>query len=469
MEMMKIRSKYSVHVDEESLSLGYELDNIPRHKRLAFEAISIGTFKRWLLYGGSQRAYTSGSLIIDSIRGVENMAGRQTTQAEAEAFAFHATKRTSYRLWGQTIGVLAGATIAYRTRETMKFPFMQPKPLERYNNYPNRYTPILRGRMAQLAWQITRANIWSFGLMLITAPFFSSMGDTVMMVGLYRDDRTQGLMKEIKGTLDRIVSNRARSSQNQQSGQSTQPQQEGQNDDTFGQFEDDSNSGYVDRKPTTYYAGGRSASYGGEETYTDGTSETGMLSDSAARSQETRQSSSSNYGGGSPYNTPDSIPSSQPYHSQNQSRGGSKDIFFDDDDASPTAGNDADMSTPPLYSRPNTSGGSRGAWARIRSGGTQTSQPTSTESPYPQSRNNDQSNSGNSFSFSNTDAERAYAKEQAQREFDKMLDRERQQSGSDEYDRGMRAVEASQDSRQQGGDGGSVWQRRRAAEAERRG
>jgi hypothetical protein len=61
MEMMKIRSKYSVHVDEESLSLGYELDNIPRHKRLAFEAISIGTFKRWLLYGGSQRAYTSGS------------------------------------------------------------------------------------------------------------------------------------------------------------------------------------------------------------------------------------------------------------------------------------------------------------------------------------------------------------------------------------------------------------------------
>ena len=52
-------------------------------------------------------------------------------------------------------------------------------------------------------------------------------------------------------------------------------------------------------------------------------------------------------------------------------------------------------------------------------------------------------------------------REQAQQEFDQMLERERQQSGSDEYDRDMRAVEQGQQGGNSAGGGGSAWERRR--------
>ena len=73
--------------------------------------------------------------------------------------------------------------------------------------------------------------------------------------------------------------------------------------------------------------------------------------------------------------------------------------------------------------------------------------------------------SGDSFSFSKSDADRQYAKEQAQKEFDDMLDRERRQSGSEDYDRGMRAIESGQESpssiSSSTSSGISAWERRR--------
>ena len=82
---------------------------------------------------------------------------------------------------------------------------------------------------------------------------------------------------------------------------------------------------------------------------------------------------------------------------------------------------------------------------------------------YDRSTPRETSQSANdSFSFSGNDEEKAVAKQQAQKEFDAMLDRERRESGSGDYSRGMQAIESgSEDPGSGGGGGGSAWDRPR--------
>ena len=458
---MDIRKTYNVNVEANRLNLSYDLDGQTRSYSIPFENMPIGGFAQTICFG-QRTSKVTGIFVIDAIRGAENITGQQLSQTEAEGFAKHGVKRIEYGVAGNMIALAGAYGIAWTGRKDMKFPFIKPKEPERYTNFPNRYAPILQGSWARLAWQFTRANIYAFIGLLAAGPLFGSMGDVSMMVGLYQDGRTQSVLKKMKekGGFDRINSNRPRPGQPK-----AQPQAQPQGDDMSPQ------DGYQD---SSY--GGVDA-YSGDGAFTDGSTDSGLMSDSIAAQRQIQQSQQT-----SPQRRP-------PVRQQSQSqpeKSSSSDFFFDD--ASPTAGNDPDMAAPTPYNR--RSGES--AWARIRRTNPNTEQQnyTGRHTAEQNLRRNigelSQSTSeleqkvkqpggfgvvggggggetkGDSFSFSRSDEERQLAKQQAQREFDAMLEKERKDSGSADYGRGMQAAQGGSEESGIGG-GGSAWERRRGS------
>jgi hypothetical protein len=437
------RISYKVNVDpeQEYLTLDYGYLGKTKTYRLSFNTMPLTDFRKWILYGGPQRAYASGVQVINTIHFVESSAARFVTRREAEGLAYLSSKRSLYGITGSLTGTIAGCIIAYRSRDKMKFPFRAAQPLERYNNFPNRYLPLLQGSFAHYAWQITRAHVWAALGIICIRPLFSAMGNYTVINGLSQDERTQDLAKTIKArSLERMESMRQR--------RSHQPQpsevQHGQQGQTLDQNPD------IAHEQISLQTWHRDFSSRDDSETHD--------------SRETRDSRPAE-----PISPParghDNV-QSLPNRSTPPPNG---DVFFydDDDDASPTAGNKP---------RPESQAGS--TWDRIRKGessgplsqqaqkpGYPPNSPPSTSPrgwrrPGAQPQQDAQfENSADSFSFSKTEADKQFAREQAQKEFDEMLDRERRQSGSDDYDRGMKAVESGQEN--QANSGMSAWEQRR--------
>ena len=414
------RSKYSVTKEDGGIRLGYELKDVPRHHFIAYENMPAGGFMRTMLFSGSNTTVT-GTFIVDIIRAIENTSGKMLTQTQAEGVALHASKRMLYSNSSLYVATIGGTYLAWRGRKDMKFPFIKPRPPERYDNFPNRYIPVLQGHTARTMWQITRNFTWVSIGVLALSPVFNSMGGVSMITGLYRDDRTKEMMKGLKGSLQRIQSNLPSSGA---PGQTAPP---------LDAYTGDENSPSAFSNASVDSSGDFSGSNYDDQGF-----------DTAYNEQDPDAA-------GKP--TPRSFPTARsqgvpPKPAQDQDAGGSDFLF---DDASPTAGNDPDMSAPAPYQ-----GGS--AWERVRGTRNQTSQSQRQPLPsrLPPKEQDD------SFSFSGGDAEKAVAKQQAQREFDAMLERERRESGSVDYDRGMNATQQGQDS-PGGGTGESAWSRRRGS------
>ena len=437
-EISDIRSHYNVHVGSDAVELGYELKGQQRHFRLPFDTIPVGGWTKALCWQGTNGAMISGTLVIDMIRACENITGRRVTQEEAEGITFYGSRRIMTMYAGQISAIGLGVGSAYWGRKDMKFPFMKPKPLERYDSFPMRVMPILKGQAARYMWHITRGNVYIVLWLFLTNPFFRSIADTRMTVGLYADRRTHGLTQAIKGKFDRLRSNRAsEAAAIFQSGQAQQQKtlpQDGASPAAF----DDSQS-----------YGGQS-DYAGDETFTDGNTDTGLISETAMQGQQPQQSSPNSW---SRAQSRGSRGSSQQMGQQDKS---SSSFFFDD--ASPTAGNDPEMGT----SRPLSKQQSGSAWARLRRGDVDGQSGSSQSAPNDRSSYSNQSpdfeTRSDSFSFSKGEEERRLAKNQAQKDFDTMLDRERREGGSGDYMRDMRATEAGAESNPSTDD---AWARRR--------
>lgn len=438
-EISEIRSHYSVHVEQDAVNLDYNLNGQQRHYRIPFDNIPVYGMTRRLCWGGPNTARVSGTLLIDMVRACENITGRRIKQEEAEGIAFYSSRKMMTMYIGQATGLGAGFYHAWRGRADMKFPFIKAKPIERYDTFPFSRLPLLSGNYARIMWHITRGNVYAFMWLFLLNPLFRSVADTRMTVGLYRDQRTHDLTEAVKGRIDRLKSNRASEAADKLRNKTQpQPQQNNQAQD--------------ENSPQSFYDNqsyGDQNSYAGDSTFTDGNTDTGLLSDSNMQQRQTEQSSPNSWSKAQSRmsrSTP-----TQPQQEQPQS----SDFFLDD--ASPTAGNDPNMNSPSPHSR-QTSGS---AWNRLRGGASQqTSSPTPGRS-FGRANVDESSNydaKADSFSFSKSEEDRQLAKEQAQKEFDAMLDRERQESGSADYSRGMQATEAGQESANRTE---SAWSRRR--------
>ncbi len=305
--------------------------------------------------------------------------------------------------------------MAFWNRKTMKFPFRKPQPLEKYNNFPNRWMPILTGRFAQSMWHITRVNVYVALCLALLAPLYASMGDSAMMVGLYKDSRTHEVtkgmataLKESGGAIKRHAANRPDAGPAQPAGS------ESQSDESFYASSEQGNA-------NDYGSGG---DYSGDTAYTDGSSDTGLLGGSQMQNREARQQSPASFSGNPAFRKKPVRQPERDYDSSSDS-----DYIFDD--ASPTAGNDPGMNA-------GSSPGGGSAWERLRRGQSDSENKRGITPPgmkRPQGpiakqmqqdgARDEYQTSADSFSFSSRDEEKQLAKEQAQREFDKMLEEER--------------------------------------------
>lgn len=416
-EIMQIRSHYSVHLGTDAVDLAYELKGQNRSFHIPFDKVPVGSWTRTLCYGGQNAAATTGTLVIDMIRACENMGGRRVTQEEAEGLTFYGSRRMLTIYFGQFAAIGLGGLNAWMGRNHMRFPFVKPKPIDQYNIFPLRQLPILNGLYARTMWSITRYNVYIALWILLTQPFIRSIGDTRMTVGLYQDRRTHDLSQLMKGQFDRLRSNRA--SQGSVSMGTQQQSQKGQEQDNA--------------SPQTFYneqSYGNDNSMAGDSSFTDGDTDTGLVSDSAMQQRQTRQVSPN------AWSKAQSRGSRTDYDQSPMAATKSDDIFFDD--ASPTASNDPNMGTPQTYTQ---SAGS--AWSRIRKG-ERSSQGQASIARTNQSR--DFETKTDSFSFSDSEEDKVLAKQQAQKEFDAMLDKERREGGAGDYSRDMQATNAGQES-----------------------
>lgn len=408
-EITEIRSKYNVHLSTDAIELAYELKGQARHYRLPFDNMPVGGWTKALCFGGPSSTAVSGTLLIDMIRGTENASGRQITQEEAEGIAFYGSRRMLTMYFGQVAAIGLGVGAAWFGRKTMKFPFRSPKPMEAYEAFPMRRLPMLKGQFAKTMWHITRANVYIVMWLFLTNPLFRSMADTRMTVGLYQDRRTHGLTEELRGKFDRLKSNR-------ESGAARQPvpqpqKQQGQDDASPAAFDDRQTFGNED-------------GFAADNTFTDSRTDTGLITDRALQQRQTQEASPNSWSRAQSRAT-----KSQQEQEQSTSSG---DYFFDD--ASLTAGNESNMATSQNYNKQP----SGSAWSRKRR--TESSQYNQDDRQTYGRQSQDFETKGDSFSFSESEEERRLAKQQAQKDFDAMLDRERRDGGSAEYVRDMQAT-----------------------------
>ena len=411
------RSKYSLSRSSNGITIGYELKGVPREHYIDFERVPVGGLMQWMCYGSDSKATITGTFVIDMIRGMENMSGKMLTQTQAEAVALHASKKMMYSQSALYLSIGGGAAIAWRGRKEMKFPFVKAKPLEAYSTFPGPQLAILQGQYARTMWHITRSMVWIGIGVFAVGPLMNAMGMSSFTVGLYRDDRTKEVMKTI-GNQDRLSRVDSNMTQNAAPGK-TSPA-----DDAYTR-DDGSPSAFSDPGP------GSSGNIDGAN-YNSSSFEQSYYNDDADSTRNVTQQTQ-------PQQRSQGM-SSQP--AQNQG----SDFFFDD--ASPTAGNDPDMGSRAPHQR------SGSAWDRIR--GTRPNQPQ--RQPLPSRLPPKEQEE--SFSFSSNDAEKGVAKQQAQKEFDAMLEKERKESGSGDYDKGSQAAQYGQET-PGAGDSGSAWGRRR--------
>ena len=343
----------------------------------------------------------------------------------------------------------------------MKFPFMKAKPLEQYNHFPTQRMSTFTGQQAQTMWQLARYSVWIQLTFLFATPAASSFASYTVASGMANDPRTQGLVHALKGRGHGELSNTEWPQQPQSQSQS---QHGGPDDSQYS--ERDIHADFKDLER----ASAKDTPSAEDSFYSGRASDTGTLDDSSMRDRESRQ-----YG-----NYPPSPQQSSQIQSTSPTTSSDSDPFLYDD-ASPTAANDRDMGTSTRYNQSSSSGGS--VWDRIRGGSrpssNQSSQPTSYDTdPRRQRQESSRARESRASRLAEQEAEtnetNAYSSEarigagigregrdraQSQREFDDMLGRERRQSGSEDYDRGMAAVQSGQEDR--AGDGMGAWERRR--------
>jgi len=346
------------------------------------------------LLGYNENLYAKS--IQTRVQTISEVIGRPPTEEEATAIAYYTAKTIAIYSYGAPIGFAAGIWRAYESRSTFRFPFYQPNP-ETFT--PDRFPPglgLIKGIRATACWHAARASTYAALGIMFSQIIFASYGATTSAVGELTDKRLKAVTAAIqaraqkqRGALPGMqgtpnVPNRA-------------PRASNQDDSTDGPSQDDAS-------PT----GGM---FGDENTTGAPGSLGGNMSGSTQNGGQWP-----NRGAPLPAQKRSEEPDAQPFDAW--------------DDASPTGGQgitESTSNTPQGSAWDRVRRGERGASSPSKSGG----RPQSNQSPWARQQNETQkeqregSTTGDSFAFSKTEEERAYAKDEAQKEFDARVERER--------------------------------------------
>ncbi|KAF5002828.1 hypothetical protein FGRMN_82 [Fusarium graminum] len=319
------------------------------------------------------------------VSGFAATLGRDLDNEEAKAIAEYTLGNIHTNAGLKWLSLAIAGYMTYRGRRTWQFPFYKPKLGGRFN--PNEATSIfsnkkIRGPYPRATWHTLRFTAYTAVTMLMVEPAFRAVNFIRTETAMTHDPRLKQFTQDANKRVEQVMSNPT-----------------------------------ISKTPFT----GRDAHRGDE-------------SDPWASSNDGNNTSSEdNY-----QPTPTQSWGKSPSYTTTQQKQQPSDDWsvIDDDDASPIA---ASARKQPVYD----SSGS--AWDRVRQqshgapqqqqqqqqsnnqsqGWTARSQPD----PHPQSQtswgNGSSSGSSDNFSLSKSDEESVVAKEQAQNEFDRLVERER--------------------------------------------
>lgn len=338
---------------------------------------------------------------------------RPLTPKESEAMAYHTAKGVAISSWGPPLGIIAGATRYYKTQEKYRFPFAgnQLKPDGWWDGERIRIMgqDVMKGLRAKQAVNFLRASLYvAFGNVIVGF-LVDSYATTVAVVGEIRDERLKDIMQAVRRQTARQMGEISRQERQKRAVGVATGQGEKSVGDLWKQHRgaigaDDASptsASFDDASPTA--AG---FDYGDEAARLGGNSGNGVvMGDEHMRSQEVRQ---------------------QPRRNPAGNRAATFDVekverqprSFDDDydDASPTGG--IGVANP-----------GESAWQRIRRETASGASPRSGRRPPargPQQEQQEEgSTAGDSFSFMSSEEEKQLARDEAQKQFDERVDKER--------------------------------------------
>ncbi|RSM14615.1 hypothetical protein CEP52_001237 [Fusarium oligoseptatum] len=311
------------------------------------------------------------------VSGFASTLGRELEDQEVKAIAEYTLNNIHNNAAAKYITVGLAAYMTYRGRHTWQFPFYKPKLGGRFN--PNEATSIfsnkkIRGRYPRFTWHTLRFTAYAAVTMLMVEPVFRTVNFIRVESAMAQDSRLEQFTKDASKRVEQVMANPT--------------------------------SAGVPFKKTPKEEG----SWSNEDT------------DRSDRSDQSR------------YNIPwvgRQLPAQQTQKTQQESQSDHDWDVLDDDDASPVA---ATARNQPVSSV------SGSAWDRIRQQ-SQQPQPQTQQEPRGWGQKSESqswgssNNSSESYSFSNSDEEKPLAKEQAQQEFDKLVERERRGVDEDKWGR----------------------------------
>ncbi|KAI0395511.1 hypothetical protein F5Y17DRAFT_192992 [Xylariaceae sp. FL0594] len=348
----------------------------------------------WSTWLGLRDIYRVKNVLV-KLDVTTHLAKRRLTGPEAEAISYYAADSSRSYAWIPTTAFGISFFAMRRGFNTFKFPFYKPN-MAKFNPnvFPSkRFLPLLTGRHAITAWHVLRFASYFVLLLIPSTVFFTSYADSTFQVNMRRDPRLQGLIEDIYRNAPDTVRKVIRHP-----------------------------SGPAGRSQESSRASGNAYPSSGSQDYGSPASD-----DMSARWPS------------SPPVTP-STPSRAGGYTRTSSGGLHDDDdhsdLFDDDDMSPVA-----PAARRAEAASRSSGPSGSSWDRLRqqamSGSSEWAKGDSSgqEAGWAQLRQDkartpkDPSPKTDDYSYSKEDEEkeaRNYEKEKAQREFDALLEAERQ-------------------------------------------
>lgn len=290
------------------------------------------------------------------------LVGRELTQPEKDALAQHYAQLLRTKAFDSPFAIASSYAMFRRTRASYGFPFFTPKP-EKFD--PNSFPLFsMKGPRAQMAWHALRVAAWYGVCKFAAGVFFISYGISVHEKNYATDPRLQNYRQDATARAQQLSQQRAQLI-NQRLSSSKQPPPTGW------AGAEQSTQDPSGTQPT--WSGKQSPQAEGPASYSD---ESYVFDDASPVSPAEQQGASTQQQGTQGRSAWDRI--------RSQARGGG---------AIQGQGSGAQMTS----------------WGRRRD-----NEITSRGAQQ-----------GTSYTFSSDDEERAYAKEQAQKEFDEMLEKER--------------------------------------------
>ncbi|MCJ1473283.1 hypothetical protein MMC13_001934 [Lambiella insularis] len=330
---------------------------------------------------------------------------RMPTPDEANAVAYHTAKGQAIFSWGAPLGLAAGAYRTWATRASYKFPFVKAKEGFDANYMTWRGIVLAHGQRARFLWHSARFGAYGIIGLYVVKTAFLGFAASVAAVGTLSDPRladvVQALSTDRKAKLER---ERVTRGQQDPTGQGPTNASDlwKKHRGAIGAPEVDDGGPTAGQGDFAESQATEAKMYGDDGNMGNGQQDTAPVAQKASRP---RRGPAWNRATTTPDPNTDSSPS---------------DGFYGEyDDASPTASNES------------VPGAKTSSWEQLRrnaginkSGSTNSGRARGR--PAPQVVREADAPSGDSYSFSSSDEERQLARDQAQRDFDAQVERERQ-------------------------------------------